>query len=183
MADFVEYSRNLMESAKGFRTHAITLPEGEPKQAFLRASLLHACSFLEAHLNYLAEHFTTESTFSLHERGVLLEREIRFNRGVFQITDALKISRMTDRIDILLNKFTEDAATSKSSWYPNLTSTLKTRNALVHPKDSHILTEDDVELALLCVLDATDTLYNAVFKKGLPYVKKGIEGGSFLAIE
>lgn len=182
MSDFVDYSRNLMDSAKGFRMHALGLPEGEVKQAFLRAALLHACSFLEAHLNYMAEHFTENAMFSLHEQGVLLEREVRFDDGVFHLVNKLKISRITDRIDLLLSKCSSNSSADKAGWYPELARTLRTRNSLVHPKDTHLLSESDVQLALVCILNAANKLYSAVFKKGLPYAKKGIDGGLDLSV-
>jgi hypothetical protein len=171
-----------MDAAKGFRTHALCLDEGEVKQAFLRAALLHACSFLEAHLNYMAEHFTGNSMFSIHEKGVLLEREVRFDHGTFNLSNSLKMSRIIDRIDLLLSKCSTDPEGDKAGWYADLALTLKTRNSLVHPKDAHILTERDVHLALGCMLTAADTLYSVVFKKGLPYAKKGIDGGLHLSI-
>jgi hypothetical protein len=183
MSDFVDYSRSLMDAAKGFRTHALGIAEGEVKQAFLRAALLHACSFLEAHLNYMAEHFTDNTMFSLHEKGVLLEKEVRFAKGVFQLSDTLKIARITDRIDLLLAKCSANPVSDKAGWYPDVVTTLKTRNSLVHPKDAHTLNEGDVNLALVCMLKAADTLYNVVFRKGLPYAKRGIEGGLDLSAE
>lgn len=183
MSDFVDYSRSLMDAAKGFRTHAIGLPEGEVKQAFLRAALLHACSFLEAHLNYMAEHFTENAMFSMHERGVLLEKEIRFDDGMFVLINKLKISRITDRIDLLLSKCSSNPVKDKAGWYPDLSLTLRTRNSLVHPKDAHILSENDVQLALSCILKAANKLYTVVFKKGLPYARKGIDGGLNLATD
>jgi hypothetical protein len=183
MSDFVEYSRGLMDAAKGFRTHALGLEEGEVKQAFLRAALLHACSFLEAHLNYMAVHFTDNTMFSLHEKGVLLEKEVRFDQGAFRLSNTLKISRITDRIDLLLSKCSTNPAADKAGWYPDVACTLKTRNSLVHPKDAHTLSESDVQSALVCVLKAADKLYNVVFGKGLPYAKKGIEGGLDLSAE
>lgn len=182
MSDFIEYSRSVMEAAKGFRTHALSISEGEVKQAFLRASLLHACSFLEAHLNYMAEHFTENTMFSLHEKGVLLEREVRFEGGTFQLSNKLKISRITDRIDLLLSKCSKNPIEDKAEWYAELARTLRSRNSLVHPKDTHSLSESDVQLALNCVLKAADSLYRVVFKKGLPYAKKGIEGGLGLSL-
>jgi len=177
MSDFVEYSRSLMDAAKGFRTHALGLAEGEIKQAFLRAAFLHACSFLEAHLNYMAEHFTDNDMFSLHEKGVLQEKEVRFDHGAFHLSNTLKISRITDRIDLLLSKCSINPAADKAVWYNDVAYTIKTRNLLVHPKDARTLSESDVQLALDCMLKAADKLYNVVFKKGLPYAKKGIEGG------
>lgn len=177
MSDFVDYSRGLLEAAKGFRTHALGLVEGDVKQAFLRASLLHSCSYLEAHLNYMTEHFTDSPIFSLHEKGVLLEREIRFDAGEFKLTKTLKISRITDRIDLLLSKCSDDPSSKKAGWYSDLNRTLKIRNSLVHPKDTHALSDADVKLSLTCMLHAVDTLYTVVFKKGLPHAKKGIDGG------
>lgn len=183
MSDFVDYSRSLMDAAKGFRTHALGLGEGEVKQAFLRAALLHACSFLEAHLNYMAEHFTETAMFSTHEKGVLLEREVRFDHGVFHLTNTLKISRITDRIDLLLSKCSLNPIEEKAGWFADLGHTLKIRNSLVHPKDAHTLSDDDVQMALICMLKAADNLYAVVFKKGLPYAKKGIAGGLDLSVD
>lgn len=183
MNNFVDYSRSLMDAAKGFRTHALSLAEGEVKQAFLRAALLHACSFLEAHLNYTAEHFTESTMFSLHEKGVLLEREVSFDHGVFHLTNTLKISRITDRIDLLLSKCSPNPTEEKAGWFADLGRTLKIRNSLVHPKDAHTLGDADVQMALICMLKAADTLYTVVFKRGLPYAKKGIEGGLELSVD
>ena len=182
MSDFVEYSRSLMDSAKGFRTHAIALPEGEVKQAFLRAALLHACSFLEAHLNYMAEHFTDNAMFSLHEQSILREKEIRFDGGSFHLTDKLKISRITDRIDLLLSKCSLSPEKDKSGWYYELAITLRTRNSLVHPKDAHILSEMDVQLALSCILKAANKMYSVVFKKANSLHPKSCDRASPLKI-
>lgn len=183
MSDFVDYSRSLMDAAKGFRSHALSLAEGEVKQAFLRAALLHACSFLEAHLNYMAEHFSENTMFSLHEQGVLLEKEVRFENGAFHLTNTLKISRITDRIDLLLSKCSINPSKEKADWFADLGHTLKIRNSLVHPKDAHTLCDADVQMAMNCMIKAADTLYTVVFKKGLPYARKGIEGGLDLSVK
>lgn len=182
MSDFVEYSRSLMDTAKGFRAHALELEEGEVKQAFMRAALLHACSFLEAHLNYMADHFAYNTMFSLHEKGILLEREVRFEGGEFHLTNTLKISRIIDRIDLMLSKCSANPAEEKVGWFSDLVRALKIRNSLVHPKEVHTLYDEDVKMALLCMLNAADKLYFVVFKKGLPYAKKGIEGGLDLSM-
>jgi hypothetical protein len=120
--------------------------------------------------------------FSLHEKGVLLEREVRFEGGTFQLSNKLKISRITDRIDLLLSKCSKNPIEDKAEWYAELARTLRSRNSLVHPKDTHSLSDSDVQLALNCVLKAADSLYRVVFKKGLPYAKKGIEGGLGLSL-
>jgi len=177
MSDFVEYSRGLLEASKGLRSQALSLPDGEAKQTFMRAAILHACSFLEAHLNYMADHFAGGEMFTLHEQGLLLEREVAFDSGKFTMKTNLKMSRMQDRIDLLLTKCASDPKAAKKPWNSGLTETLRTRNSLVHPKEVRQLKDEDVVVAITAVLTAADTLYQAVFRKGLPYAKKGIEGG------
>jgi hypothetical protein len=177
MGDFVGYSRGLMDASKGLRNLARGIQNVEVKQTFLRAALLHACSFLEAHLNYMADHFKESVMFSLNERGILLERDVVFDNGRYVLTDKLKMSRIHDRIDLLLEKCSKDPVSDKKGWYSELTTVLRIRNSLVHPKESRMLEDEDLRLALSAVLMAADTLYKVVFKKGLPYAKKGIEGG------
>ncbi|UNK37737.1 hypothetical protein MNR02_14905 [Shinella sp. H4-D48] len=177
MSDFIEYSRDLMEAAKGFREKAIAADGVDLKQAYLRAALLHAFSFLEAHLNYMAEHFENSQMFTLHERGILLEKDMSFDNGGFSISTKSKFSRLTDRIELLLFKCSADMVQAKGNWFSKLKDALKVRNALVHPREAHTLSEAQVTEAMTAILDGVDTLYRAVFKKALPYSKKGIEGG------
>ncbi|MGO4618571.1 hypothetical protein AB4Z34_01550 [Ensifer sp. 2YAB10] len=177
MSDFIDYSKDLMETAKGFREKASAASDDGLKQAYLRAALLHAFSFLEAHLNYMAEHFETSPMFTLHERGILLEREIVFENGAFSMTAKTKFSRLTDRIELLLFKCSVDLAQAKGTWFSKLKDALKVRNALVHPREAHSLSEEQLTAAMRAILEGVDTLYRAVFKKNLPYTKKGIEGG------
>jgi len=177
MSDFINYSKGLMEAAKGFRNRAQVMPEGSIKQAYLRAALLHGFSFLEAHLNYMAEHFHDSQMFSVHERGILLERDVVFEKGEFQLSQKTKFARMTDRIELLLTKCSEDLSAAKGQWYSRLKEAIKIRNALVHPKEVHALTDVQLREALEAILEAVESLYRAVFKKGLPYTKKGLFGG------
>ncbi|QND41801.1 hypothetical protein HB770_03950 [Rhizobium leguminosarum bv. viciae] len=177
MSDFINYSRDLMEAAKGFREKALESADDESKQAYLRAALLHAFSFLEAHLNYMAEHFESSPMFTLHELGILLEKEVGYGNGAFALTSKTKFSRLTDRIELLLFKCSPDLIQAKGTWFAQLKDALKVRNALVHPREAHSLTEAQITEAMKTILDAVDTLYRAVFKKRLPYINKGIEGG------
>jgi len=177
MSNFVDYSCGLMKSSKGLRTQALLVAEEDVKQTLQRAALLHACSFLEAHLNYMADHFQDSPMFTLHERGLLLEKEVVFEKGKYVLSTKLKISRVQDKIDLLLAKCANDPEAAKDGWYAALMQALNMRNSLVHPKEARTLVDSDVKSALAAVLMAADTLYNAVFKKRLPYAKKGIEGG------
>src|SRR6056297_3589374 len=102
MSEFVDYAKELMESAKGFAEKGRVASDQTLKQAYLRASLLHGFSFLEAHLNELADHFKGKKTLGIHELGVLLEREVRLDKGTFKLSNRAKFSRITDRIEVLL---------------------------------------------------------------------------------
>lgn len=133
MSDFVVYCRGLMEASKGLRSQALLVAEGDVKQTLLRAALLHACSFLEAHLNYMADHFQDSPMFTLHERGLLLEKEVVFEKGKYVLSTKLKISRIQDRIDLLLAKCANDPGGVKDGWYAALMQALSMRNSLVHP--------------------------------------------------
>lgn len=177
MSAFGEYCVELMETAKGFRAKAARAEEGHVKQAYLRAGLLHAFSFLEAHLNYLAEHFEHSTIYSVNEKGVLLERDITFERGVFALGTRSKFSRITDRIELLLGKGTAPQPLAKDTWFSALKVSIKARNALVHPRDVHVLTDDQLDDAMNAILRCVDALYRAALGKPLPYAKKGLDGG------
>jgi hypothetical protein len=177
MDTFGDYCVELMETAKGFRAKAAGAEEDDTKQAYLRAALLHAFSFLEAHLNYLAEHFEHSVIYSVNEKGVLLEREVTFERGVFALTTRSKFSRMTDRIELLLGKGTATQPVEKNTWFSPLKDSIKVRNALVHPREAHVLTDKQLDDAMIAILTCVDALYRAALAKPLPYAKKGLDGG------
>lgn len=177
MSEFVDYAKELMESAKGFAQKGKIATDHELEQAYLRASLLHAFSFLEAHLNELADHFRGKRTLTVHELGILLEREVRLEKGTFRLTRRPKFSRTVDRIEVLLRKFCTDLEAEKGSWFSHLTNALAKRNKLVHPKEKHDLSHTEVIRALKAIIDCVDTLFRAVFKKGLPYKGKSLDGG------
>lgn len=172
-----------MDAAKGFRCKAIETPDGELRQAYLRAALLHAFSFLEAHLNYMSEHFEKSDFFSIHEKGILLERDVVLKSGEFKLTDKSKFWRLTERIDLLLAKCSSDAAEAKKDWYSKLSTALSVRNALVHPREAHALTVVQTTDAMQAILRCVHQLYKDVFKKpgGLPYAKKSIDSGLLIS--
>lgn len=177
MGTFREYCVELMETAKGFRAKAVGTEEGDAKQAYLRAALLHAFSFLEAHLNYLAEHFEHSRIYSVNEKGVLLERDVIFELGEFSLSTRSKFSRMTDRIELLLGKGTAAQPVEKSTWFSPLKDSIKVRNALVHPREAHVLTDKQLDDAMKAIMTCVDALYRAALGKSLPYAKKGLDGG------
>lgn len=179
MSAFATYTKSLMDAAKGFRCKALETPEGDLKQAYLRAALLHAFSFLEAHLNYMSEHFEKSDLFTVHEKGILLERDVVLKAGEFTLTEKSKFWRLTERIDLLVAKCSSDPAEAKKDWHSKLSTALSLRNALVHPRQAHALTVVQVTEAMQAILRCVNQLYKDVFQKagGLPYTKKSIDGG------
>jgi len=125
----------------------------------------------------MAEHFNESPMFSVNEKGILLERQVAFENGAYTITQKAKFSRMTDRIELLLRKTSSNSSVGGDEWMSKLKAAIKIRNALVHPKDAHELTDAQLTDALDSILKGVEALYMAVFKKGLPYAKKGISGG------
>lgn len=73
-------------------------------------------SALEACLNSMAEELLIEpygDSYTVYERALLLEKEVRFERGEYYLSNSLKISRITDRIEFLYYKFTGAKAQRK----------------------------------------------------------------------
>ncbi|OIQ24227.1 MAG: hypothetical protein BM562_18415 [Alphaproteobacteria bacterium MedPE-SWcel] len=177
MSEFIDYAKELMESAKGFAEKGKSEKDPKLKQAYLRASLMHGFSFLEAHLNELADHFRSGKTLPVHERGILLEREVRLDKGGFKLTATPKFSKIIDRIEVILKNFCSDVAAAKGDWFTELGTALHSRNKLVHPKEKHELSHKEVLKSLKAFIDCIDALFVAVFKKGFPYKGKSLEGG------
>lgn len=168
MSEFEAYSSELLASAKKFFLEAKACDARSEKQRLLRSSLTHAFFFLEAQLNYIGSHFANSSDFSIVEKSLLSEREVALVKGCFVLTEKPKFFRLEDRIEFLLARFSTDTESSKGSWFSSLSTSIKVRNRLVHPKEAHSISEDEVEQALLAVLDCLSELYTTIFGKPFP---------------
>ena len=177
MSEFEAYSNELLASAKTFLDEAKAASTADRGQRLLRSSLTHAFFFLEAQLNYLASHFANSPDFSVVERSLLSEKEVSLLNGVFALTDKTKFYRLEDRIEFLLARFSADLTASKGNWFSDLSSSIKVRNRLVHPKDAHIVEVAEVEKAILSVLACLSALYLAIFGKPFPLAALGLHPG------
>ena len=146
-------------------------------QRLLRASLTHNFFFLEAQLNYLASHFSESPDFSIVERSLLNEQDIAMKKGVFVLTNKPKFFSVEDRVEFLLARFSPDLNAAKGGWFSQLSSSIKVRNRLVHPKQEHTLTVKEVEVAIIAVLDCLSAMYIAIFGKGFPPHALGLHMG------
>lgn len=182
MVDFIDYTKELMESAKGFAEQGRVATDPRAEQAYLRAALFQAISFLEGHINDVAEQFRHTSMFTIHQKGILLEREVTLRNGAFRLSNKTKYQRILDRIDMLI--LTGGGTQAKeTSWHSPLCHALKLRNELVHPREIKRLKYKEVIESLKAVLDCVDAVFKAIFKKGLPYAGKSMDSSFLLDVD
>ena len=167
MADIDEFASSLLEEAKRFLEKANSAVDNASQDAYLHASLLLAFCSLEAHINAISEEFSERPEFSIHEKGLLLEREVRLQDGGFLLM-GLRMSRLEERILFLHRKFSGTALDTTIGWWAQLKEALAIRNRLTHPKGVQPVTAKNVRDALSAIITSIDNLYNVIYKKGLP---------------
>ena len=177
MQEFDDFINQLLEESKLFLERAKSAKNTFPQQSFLHSSLLLSMCVLEACVNSISEEVLSTSyndTYTVQEQALLLERDVKFDKGQFVLGNSLKISRLTDRVEYLYFKFSGEKLGNSCTWYCNLKQGISIRNRLVHPKENFVVTVVQVENALLAVIDTIDTLYSLIYKKGLPAYQRGI---------
>lgn len=173
MQDIDEFARSLLEEAKRFLEK--TEENGDPvaNAAYLHAALMLSFCSLEAHVNAVGDDFLSRPELSLHERALLLEKEVRLEDGQFRITPLLRMMRLEDRIRFLHAKF-GTAFDSSSPYWGQLAEATKLRNQLTHPKDIVPISKITVGRAIQAIIDTVDNLYRSIYKQGLPSAGLGL---------
>ena len=174
MSTFDEFSSNLLEEAKRFFEIAQENRDLIARKAYLHASLLLSISSLEAFVNGIAIDFKNVSGLSLHEKAFLEEKQIILKNGEFFITDQLKMSRLTERIEFLFIKFNRALLNKRSKWWQNLKEGISLRNNMVHPKEYHDIKDKQIEATLLAVIECINNLFIAIYRKKLPSFNMGL---------
>jgi hypothetical protein len=134
--------------------------------------MLAFCS-LEAHVNSVGDDFISRPELSLHEKGILLEKEVRLEDGEFKITSTLRMMRLEDRIRFLHVRFGRPLDPSSPHW-SELAEATRLRNQLTHPKEMIVITKATVGRAIEAIIDTLDCLYQAVYKRGFPSAGLGL---------
>ena len=173
MTQLSDFSRDLLESGKFFYQLARKENIDARKQACLRASLYHALAYVEAQVNDIAEHFVDSGSFTSYELGTLLERDVVLERGKFVLRDSLKMTRLTDRIDLLATHFGTDPLALPG--YSSLKGAIKKRNSLSHPKMDISLTDIEAATAIEASISVCSGLAKCIFGKDLPYTDRGLD--------
>ncbi len=174
MASSDTFARELFEDAKQSLRQAKATSNDILKQRHLRHALLAAFSFLELQIELISQHFKGSDFFSVHEQGVLAQKEVIFDKGNFKLKDTARYSRLSDRMLLLQSKFKGSKLSERSWWGPIISATEK-RNAIAHPKGLVTLNETDVDKALLSTLGCANDLFEIVFGKGLTYTSFGLK--------
>lgn len=174
MADIDEFATSLLEEAKRFLEKAKTdHADDTARTAFLHAALMLAFCSLEAHVNAMGEEFALRPGLPLHDRGVLLEKEVKLNDGEFSL-GGLRMYRLEERIQFLYKQFSGKSLDKTAQWWGQLKNAIDTRNKLTHPKDAHPIKIEQVGSAIESVITTIDSLYLAIYKKGFPAAKRGL---------
>lgn len=176
MTEFDSFASQLLEESKALLEKS-RVTDDFAQTTYLHSSLLLAFSALEACINSISDELLVDSyknCYTVHEQGLLLEKDVRFEKGNFVLSNSLKISRITDRIEFLYCKFTTNKLDGTFPWYANLKQSMDLRNKLVHPKEDMQVTAKQVETAIISVVDAVNELYKAVYHCKFPSYNRGI---------
>jgi len=173
MANIDEFATSLLEEAKRFLEKANEHADDTARTAFLHAALMLAFCSLEAHVNAMGEEFALRPDLPLHAKAVLLEKEVRLNDGEFTL-GGLRMYRIEDRIQFLHKQFSGKSLDKTLQWWGQLNNAIDTRNKLTHPKDAHPIKIEQVRSAIEVVITTIDSLYQAIYKKGFPAAKRGL---------
>jgi hypothetical protein len=162
-----EFAQSLLEEAKRFLEKAKDGDDVATINAYLHAAIMLAFSSLEAHVNSISDDFVERPEMNAHDKGILMEKEVRLEKGEYRLTKTLKIFRLEDRIQFLHARFSGRAIEHTETWWSRLSDAIKLRNQLTHPKEMLVIKQDAVERAIQAIVDTIDALYQAIY--GLPF--------------
>lgn len=174
MAEFDVFADQLWEESKRFLEKASDSAEKAAEAAHLHAALMLSFCALEARINSISDEASLRSDLSEHERGLVLERDVRLDDGKFKLQAALKIIRLEDRIEFLHTKLSGKPIDKSASWWGQLQSAIHLRNDLTHAKAVPAITETTVRQALQAILETLDALSKAIYGKKLPATDAGL---------
>lgn len=175
MADIDDFATQLLEEAKRFVEKAKDFPGSGAESANLHAALILGFCALEAHVNAMALEIELVSSLTIHERALLLERDVRLVNGVFEMGNGLKMAKLEDRIQLLHRLIPGKQLDREVPWWSALGNAVALRNELTHPKAAASIRRDAVERALQAIVDTVNSLYLAVYGRKFPAASLGLQ--------
>lgn len=174
MSEIDEFASSLLEEAKRFLEKAIEADEPESEAAHLHAALMLAFCALEAHTNAIADEFAVRPELTVHEKAVLLEQEVRLDKGQFRV-GGLKMYRLDERILFLHHRFAPSPLDRTEKWWGDLSIAIELRNRLTHPKGKPGVKLEDVKRAIEAIITGLDVLYRAIYRAPFPAANRGLQ--------
>lgn len=175
MSQIDQFAQSLLEESKRFLEKAKDGGDPGGINAHLHAALMLAFSSLEAHVNSIGDDFVARPEMTVHDRAILMEREVRLDKGEFKLTQTLKMVRLEDRIEFLHVRLSGKTIDRTQSWWSRLTDATKLRNQLTHPKEMIVIKEEAVERAVQAIVDTIDALYQAIYSLPFPAAARGVQ--------
>jgi hypothetical protein len=173
LSEIDDFAGSLLEEAKCFLEKAEATDDQVARAAFLHAALMLAFCALEAHVNATADELSIRQELSIHERGFLLEKDVRFENGEFRL-GGLRMIRLEDRILFLHRKFGGVDLDRSASWWSDLASATTLRNQLTHPKCVPTISVEAVRVAVQAVIVGIDILFRAIYRRPFPVATRGL---------
>lgn len=167
MAGIDDFAALLFDEAKAFLEKAKT-SSGDAKTAYLHASLLVGFCSLEAHVNAIADDFLTRPDLSLLDLSILSEKEIVLEDGRYNLSDRLKMFRLEDRMDYLVNTFSTRPLDKSANYWSDFKAALRLRNELTHPKTPPTVSDASIERALHAIIAVLNAMYRSIYQRGHP---------------
>jgi hypothetical protein len=174
MADFDLFADQLLEESKRFLEKAREASDTTAEAANLHAALMLSFCALEARINSIGDEASLRTDLSAHEKGLLLEHDVRLEDGQFTVQDALKVYRLEDRIEFLFAKLSAKPVDKSASWWGNLIAAMRLRNDLTHAKAIPSITQSGVRNAVEAIIETLDALCRAIYGKKLPAADLGL---------
>jgi hypothetical protein len=173
MMEFDTFANQLLEEAKRFLQKAENSANNAEEAAYLHAALMLSFCALEAHVNLIGEESSIRNDLSAHEKGVLLERDVRLEDGEFRLQTSLKMAKLEERIEFMHAKLSGKAVDKTAPWWGELISAIRLRNSLTHAKAVPAVSHASVERAMQAILDTLSALVKAIYGKKFPVAEMG----------
>ena len=78
-----------------------------------------------------AEELFENGKISIFEKSFLVEKDLSFKNGKFTLSNNLKMTRITDRIEYLFNYFDHKPINKKTLWWNHINDGYTLRNNIV----------------------------------------------------
>jgi hypothetical protein len=169
-----EFADLLLEEAKRFLEKANETSDTVARSAFLHAAVMLGFCALEAHVNSVSDELAPRPDFTIHERALLLEQDVKLENGEFK-SGGLRIARLEDRILFLHHRMSGTTLDKATSGWSDLTAATKLRNQLTHPKAAPSISVEDVSRALNAIIGIIDVVYRAVYGRPFPFANLALD--------